>query len=108
MNPNYQEINAETERATQDSIWHFYQRLLVWRKQHPTLIYGNYEEYTKGDEQLFGYLRSDEKHRYFIIHNFTDEAQPFHFPEGNWSLELSNYDATSGDLKPWEGRVYRL
>lgn len=107
VNPNYRQINAEAARADTDSIWHFYRRLLAWRKEHPTLIYGSYEELTQGDEYLYGYLRSDAVATFFIILNFSSTEQAFELPAGDWQLELGNY-ADKGDwLAPWEGRVYR-
>jgi len=107
VNPNYRQINAEAARADADSIWHFYRRLLAWRKEHPTLIYGSYEELTQGDEYLYGYLRSDAVATFFIILNFSSTKQAFELPAGDWQLELGNY-ADKGDwLAPWEGRVYR-
>lgn len=108
VNPNYTQINAAAERAAAHSIWHFYRQLLAWRKQHPTIIYGDYQEWTKGDERLFGYLRSDAERTYFIVHNFTSTTQAFDLPEGDWSLEISNYPDRGERLQPWEGRVYWL
>lgn len=107
VNPNYRQINAKAARADADSIWHFYRRLLAWRKEHPTLIYGRYEELTRGDEHLYGYLRSDATATFFIILNFSSTEQPFELPAGDWQLELGNYAETSDWLAPWEGRVYR-
>lgn len=106
-NPNYTQINAAVEMGNRNSIFHFYKKLLAWRKEHLTFVYGDYQEYTQGDEKRFGYFRSDDQNTYYVVHNFTSEKQAPKLPEGNWDLLLSNYENSTDDLQPWEGRVYR-
>ena len=106
-NPNYTFINAAAEMDKEDGIYHFYKKLLAWRKKYPVLVYGDYQEHTQGDEQLFGYVRADEEQAYYIVHNFTSEVQNPKLPAGHWEVLISNYDLGGDDLQAWEGRVYK-
>ena len=42
VNPNYREINAEAALAEEDSIFHFYQKLIRLRKELPILTEGSF------------------------------------------------------------------
>src|SRR5699024_3426904 len=43
VNPNYQEINVEAELNDADSILNYYKQLILLRRDHDALIYGNYD-----------------------------------------------------------------
>ena len=49
--------------------------MLQLRKEHKTLVYGDYEEYMMESESVFLYKRWDEDGCYFILLNFTDQQQ---------------------------------
>src|SRR5699024_11377338 len=43
VNPNYTEINAETERRDPDSVFSYYRTLIRLRKEYPVFIDGKFE-----------------------------------------------------------------
>lgn len=52
-NPNYTLINAQEALVNQDSIFHYYQKLIALRKQEAVLIDGWYEPLMEEDENIF-------------------------------------------------------
>lgn len=117
VNPNYTEINVMQAEKKEDSILHYYKKLIQVRKSNPTLIYGHYEEFFEDSEEFYCYKRFDEEHSYLILLNFTDRNVSCSLPEEvnltSAVLKISNYDCadTSGSnlsLQPYEARVYQL
>ncbi|MHB1651334.1 MAG: glycoside hydrolase family 13 protein [Desulfitobacteriaceae bacterium] len=58
VNPNYRDINVDTNLSDPDSIFHYYQKLIQLRKEHMLLVYGDYQLLLPEDEQIFAYLRT--------------------------------------------------
>ena len=115
VNPNYGEVNAEAERADEDSVYHYYRRLVEFRHENDVVVYGDYDPLTPDHESLWAYTRTLGDERLFVVLNFADEATTYDAPAelvGDATLALGNYDADDGvdetlDLRPWEARVYR-
>ncbi|MEM6380395.1 MAG: alpha-amylase family glycosyl hydrolase, partial [Bacteroidota bacterium] len=107
-NPNYTKINAQAEMSNPDSVWHFYKKLLAWRKDRPIFAYGSYQPLVQDSETLFAYLRADNQETYYVVLNFTDNLQEdVARPEGDWELVFGNYSDANEKLGPWEGRIYK-
>ncbi len=111
VNPNYPEINVADALQDRDSIFHFYKNMLKYRKENLCLVYGDFADTTPENRQVFSYLRWDEKDRFFIILNFSEEEIPLqqYLPEGEfWKLEICNYkNRQEVKLQAWEARVYK-
>jgi len=110
LNPNYPRINADKALQDPNSIYYFYRMLIQIRREHLTLVYGQYEMIDGDSEQVFNYRRWDEEAEYYIFLNFSGEpAEPTGRPKGP-SLQLlcSNYEGETEMLRPWEARVYRV
>lgn len=112
LNPNYERINVAANINKRKSIYAHYQKMLLYRKEHPTLIYGKYKEIGHDHAHFFSYYRYDENGLYFVIHNMSEKS--FRIPKMNalkkLQLDISNYKVMPGDrlrLRPWESRVYR-
>ncbi len=114
LNPNYPEINVEEALADSNSIFYFYKKMLAFRKEHSTFVYGKYKDLDPSHEKIYAYRRSDENKTFVVVLNFSSETVDFKLPEYYGGLELciSNYDIIdNGDLEnikvmPWEGRIY--
>ena len=110
VNPNYREINAEKDMASERSIYRFYQKLLEIKKSEDVLIYGNTIEYYPDDANIIAYSRTYEGKRFFVMGNFSGRkrkcAIPGDFNPDELSVRLSNYGRTIADreitLKPYE------
>ncbi|SFF82337.1 trehalose-6-phosphate hydrolase [Halobacillus alkaliphilus] len=115
---NYKSINAEKAKNTENSIFHYYQKLIQLRKENDILTFGDYELLTPEDEQLFAYLRQWNGERLLVINNFYGSETSFSLPEnlkleGKTEVMISNYDDVSQDLsdvklRPYESVVYHI
>ncbi|GAA1047366.1 MULTISPECIES: glycoside hydrolase family 13 protein [Rothia] len=115
LNPRYKEINAEQAVADEDSIFHFYRRLIELRHSTPLMITGTYELLDNAenplDEEVYAYLRTGDDESLLVICNFTDRQLTRTFEQLDDSAELliSNYpDDAVETLRPYEGKVYRI
>ena len=60
VNPNYTEINVEDQLKDEDSVLHFYKKLIALRKSEAyreTLIFGRFVPAFEADEDVFAFYR---------------------------------------------------
>ena len=90
-NPNHDRINVENDLNNEDSIFHFYRKLLRIRKQSKDLIYGNYFDLDPNHQNIFMYQRVGLKTTYLMILNMSDSSINYNFDNLiEYSLEFSN------------------
>ena len=111
VNPNYREINAREQLAREDSVFHYYQKLIRLRKSLPVMVYGSYDLLLPEDPDLYVYTRTLDEEALLVICNFSSKPRAFSLPEG-WrpgEMEpvIGNYPDPSADLRPYEAIVYR-
>lgn len=130
VNPNYTEINAEAEAAEPGSVLNFYKKLIRFRREHPSLIYGRFELLEPDDPALFSYVKeygggdsgdAGEAERLLVLMNFSSdrcelpeavarligEAPPLlsNYPEGG---KMKGNDPAAPELRPWEAGIWQL
>ena len=113
VNPNYTDINAESEKKDPDSVYHFYRKLIRMRKEYPVFVDGKFELLLPEDEQVFAYLRTDSDTQMLVCANFTGEPAECQI-SGEWKeaqVLLHNYAddvpecGESLQLKPYEAFI---
>ena len=113
VNPNYTDINAESEKKDPDSVYHFYRNLIRMRKEYPVFVDGKFELLLPEDEQVFAYLRTDSDTQMLVCANFTGEPAECQI-SGEWKeaqILLHNYAddvpecGESLQLKPYEAFI---
>ena len=106
VNSNHSHINVEEEEKDEDSILHFYRRLIHVKKGSETLIYGKYELLLPDDPDLFVYTRTLGGERYTIIANWSanERALPL---DAKGETVISNYDESAEKLRPYEALVLK-
>jgi len=109
INPNYQQINVQEALVDKDSIFHFYKKMLAFRKSNPTLIYGDFKILATESEQVFAYKRWDEAGEFLVLLNFTDEVLlTANFVNvDTYRLLVHNYNSSNIYLRPRAARVYK-
>lgn len=118
-NPNYKEINVAEALKDEDSIYHFYQKLIKLRidSDYADIIReGEYNLYYEKDKNLFVYTRSYEKRTLLVICNFKNKTVKFkalqHFLDKDSEIVLSNYKDTKKladmTLRPYEAIIYEI
>ncbi|HEX6981308.1 MAG TPA: alpha-glucosidase [Balneolaceae bacterium] len=111
MNPNHKEINVASQEEDPNSILNYYRRMIHFRKQNPTLTYGEYKCLLKEDPDIYAFERWDDTNRFLILLNFSDRRVRFEPPvEGMPEVRVHNYahPGTFWELRPWEAKVIEL
>ena len=80
VNPNYPAVNVERAMADENSILHFYRRLIALRAGSETLKYGDFHMLLPDDPHVFTYERSLRGERVIVCCNFSDRPVPL--PDG--------------------------
>lgn len=115
MNPNYPEINVESQKKDPNSILNFYKKMISVKKKNPIFIYGTYDLLMEEDEQVYAYTRTLDNEKAVIICNLTDKKASYEYKNIDLDyndLVISNYEVephnntTGFILKPYETRVY--
>lgn len=115
LNPNYTDINVEKDRLEEGSIFQFYQKLVALRKENEVLTHGLYVKVRARNPQTILFLRELGKEKLLVIISLSRKIQ---------RADISNLKYISGtqvlgthgpsdyskvlQLKPYEGRIYRL
>lgn len=110
VNPNYREINVAQALADENSLFYTYQKLIQLRKDHPLVVWGDFELLDTVPE-LFAYLRRYEGQTWLVVGNFSNDNLALDLP-GYRVLEtlIHNYPGEisaliNRQLAPWEAMV---
>lgn len=99
INSNYTTINAKEQMEREDSVFHYYQKLISLRKKEPVIVYGTFALLMPEDEDIFMYTRTYEQEKLLVICNFSQKERELEIPE-EWergTILLGNYkDAAVG------------
>ena len=115
INPNYTDVNVESQQTDPDSLLNFYRQLLKIRKENPIVIYGDYKLHYKSSKKLYVYERNLDGKRLLVVTNMSAKPCTFKAPKGfdleKGKLLVSSYGQTDAEggkiaLKPYEARTY--
>jgi oligo-1,6-glucosidase len=118
LNPNFKEINVESQQADPSSVLNFYRRLVKFRKDNLTLVYGNSQDIALTNPNIFAYWRWDDNKVFLGAINMSTSVSSVDIDEkfdlDNSELLLSNVDNEpvlknrSLELFPWQAVVYKI
>ncbi|MCU0485219.1 MAG: alpha-amylase family glycosyl hydrolase, partial [Anaerolineales bacterium] len=118
VNPNYSQINVQQALADPGSIFHYYQKLIQLRKEHPIMVYGTYGLILEDHPEIYAFTRTLGAEKLLVMLNFRAGAPVFELPAGlpcaNPQLLISNYEIDPAEdldhlvMRPYEARVYRI
>lgn len=74
VNDNYRSISVEESLQDENSIFHFYQKLLQLRSQEDLVKHGQYIDLFPRSKWLYGYLRKGEKESLLILCSYSKKA----------------------------------
>lgn len=117
VNPNHKEINAAQQLADEDSIFHYYRKLIALRKAFPVIACGGIEPLYREHPQLFAYRRGHEGHTLYVLANFygrdcmlkdTPITADMKLLIGNYADSAKNLPDASGNLtlRPYEAVMW--
>lgn len=115
VNPNYKEINVETQLTDSDSLLSFYKKLTALRKApeyKETLVYGTFTPYQEERKNLIAYTRNGEKDL-LILGNMQAQSQKVSLPGEMKKVLLNNQETAeiTGKeiiLKPYQFIVLEI
>lgn len=112
VNDNCAYINAETEEKDEDSIFHYYQKLITLRKKYDIVGYGDFEALDEMHPSVLAYRRNYRDQKLLVINNFYGKEVTWEADESleDYTCILSNYEHHMMDgkrirLKPYEALV---
>ncbi|MBE6557316.1 MAG: alpha-glucosidase [Ruminococcaceae bacterium] len=118
VNPRYEEINLEMDRASADSIFAYYRALADMRAEHPAIIDGDLRFWLTDHPDVIMYTRACARETLLVIANYTDNSTPITLPDElsahAWHRELTNEPSSipslqrGGEWMPWEVEVYSM
>lgn len=92
INGNYGEINVRESLADENSIFHYYQKLVRLRKERPVISEGDYEPVLERHEGILGYRRTYEGETLIVLANFTDREQTAAAGEAGMPKDFTGYE----------------
>ncbi len=110
INPNYKEINAETQETDENSSLNYFRNLVKFRKENHALIYGKSEYYDLENESVFAYSRELDGRKLLILVNFKENEATVNvkFDLVNAKVLFGNYDSFNGHLKPYQAVILKV
>lgn len=116
VNPNYTIINAKAQLADENSVFHYYRKLIALRRSQewgPILVDGTYSPFLEDDEDIFAYIRELNGKRLLVLGNFHATERTITVSDAVKTILLSNYQApqTNGvqvTLRSYEAFIAEL
>lgn len=116
---NYDFLNADKALEDKNSVFWHYKRLIMLRKEHDIISYGDIEFILKEHEEIFAYIRTQGDEKLLMVSNFYGRDTIFELPsqlrfeDYSSSIMISNYNDSSNEyrkvkLRPYESIVYYL
>jgi len=84
VNPNYHDINVQTDQSSTDSVFSYFKQLFHIRKQYQVFDDGDFTLWDQDNPDVFMYIRKNQQSQLLIIASFQ--------PKTN-SLDLSPFQA---------------
>ena len=93
VNPNYIRINVEDQQKDEDSVFHFYQKLIQLRKHseyRETIVYGTFEPMESCADEVMAFTRRGEEKELVVLANFSEKEQEILLEKAPVKMVLSN------------------
>ncbi|SFG51422.1 alpha-glucosidase [Oribacterium sp. WCC10] len=118
VNPNYTVINAEAELKDENSVFHYYRKLIELRRNSEwsdLIVYGNYSLTDDNSDEVFSYTRELDGRKLYILCNMTDRDIDYNTgitDKNGKAVLISNYAETdlreSMKLPPWFAAAWEI
>ena len=108
VNKNKSFINAKQQLRDDNSVFHYYQKLIEYRKGNEVIKNGEYIDLLPHNHKVYAYMRKLDDKEIVVISNFTNKevVNPLRKKLKSIKLVMSNYNNNSETLKPYETRLY--
>ncbi len=118
VNDNYGIVNVEKALEDENSVLHYYKKLIELRKKEKAFVYGDFKPILEDDKDVVAYYRTYGMDKYLVVCNFFGRDRIIEIEDAddtnvNTQIILSNY-ADSGvntaklHLRPYESIIYKI
>jgi oligo-1,6-glucosidase len=113
VNPNHVEVNAEAAVADENSVYHYYRRLIALRHTEPVVVDGDFTMLLPHDERVYAFTRRLDDTQMLVVANFTGDTVRAEIDDAAaWSaseLLITNAEPPTEALvlAPWQVVVHR-
>lgn len=113
VNPNYVNINAAQAQKDENSVLHYYKKLIALRKQDKAFVYGTYTDMLPKDRNVMAYLRESQYGTLAVAANFANKTVTVKLPPlKDYKAILCNYASAPQlsqklTLRPYEAVIYK-
>jgi len=116
VNPNYVTVNEAAQNQDSVSVLNHFRQAIRVRKQHPVLVYGQYQLLDRANPHIYAYTRTQGTEKVLVVLNFSSEKRNWALPPGLMPAGtpwLNNYPQAlpAGPalaLQPWQAVVVPL
>ena len=94
VNPDYKEINVESQLTDSNSLLSFYKKMTALRKTQEykdTFVYGSFKPYKEDQENLIAYTRTEEKN-ILVMGNLQSQSRNVELPGEVKNVLLNNQE----------------
>ena len=94
VNPDYKEINVESQLTDSNSLLSFYKKMTALRKTQEykdTFVYGSFKPYKEDQENLIAYTRTEEKN-ILVMGNLQIQSRNVELPGEVKNVLLNNQE----------------
>ena len=107
VNANKNSINVAQSKNDENSIFHYYQKLIQFRKDNAVIKNGTYIDLLPRHKYIYAYQREFENQKIVVISNFSNKTikNPLLRKIEGYQKQLSNYNDNSKTLRPYETMV---
>ncbi len=113
VNGNYKDINAAQQLRDDDSIFHYYRKLICLRKEYDVIAYGSFQALDGKNPSVLAYRREYEGRKLVVVCNFYGKEVDWECPTGlsGYRCLLGNYQDGEREmedkirLRPYEAMI---
>lgn len=94
VNPNYKWLNVEAEKKENQSVLHFYKKLIKLRRESrfsDLLVNGDFQPHEEENPSVIAYKRNTDKESMIAYFNFQNEEEMVDVPAGYSGKIIGNY-----------------
>ncbi len=104
---NYEEINAERQKADESSLLNFYQKIILLRNQIPALQSGRLEiAEAFCNKKILAFYRTTSNEKYLVVLNMSKKQVEIPSLEGE--IAFSTHANPPYGMSPFEGRLIKI
>lgn len=98
VNPNFKEVNAESQLEDEHSVLNFYKQLIDLRKSanyEEVVVYGKLEPILEGMDKVMAFYRRGQEKTLLVLANYKNEAQDLRLKTLDYVVLVNNYPSLS-------------